>query len=79
MRCPDCGADVQTGTTPTGEIVVLDMTPDPSSDAPRYRLLETVGHHSRIERVRDGQPGEFLPDHTFDCPGWNAGRPSGRR
>lgn len=73
--CPACGATVQTADDiQTGELVVLEVNTDPSSDAPRYRIVST-GPRLQVERVPDGWAGDFYPDHKFDCKDFGNGLP----
>lgn len=72
--CPACGANVQVGTDiATDERVPLEVNTDASSDAARYRIVN-IGPPMTIERVPDNAPGDFYPDHRFDCKDANAGR-----
>lgn len=71
--CPACGATVDVARiNDTDESVALEIHPDASSDAPRYRMIAM--NPMRVVRVKDGAPGDFRPDHQYDCPGANAGR-----
>jgi hypothetical protein len=57
----------------TGETVALEVNTDSSADAPRYRVL-VGGPQMVVERVPSDAPGDFFPDHLWDCPDGNAGR-----
>lgn len=73
--CPACGApvDVADVRDPRGHdfTVALEVNEDASSEAPRYRI--TGYNPLRAERLPASAP-RGLPDHSFDCPGANAGR-----
>jgi hypothetical protein len=72
--CPACGANVDAGhDNVTGEVVVVEIATDASGDARRYRLV-SAGPPMLFERVPDDAPGDFFPDHYFDCKDANAGR-----
>ena len=73
MACPACGANIDLAKdVDSGEMVALEKHTDASSDAARYRV---VGYSPlTVQRVRDDAPGDFYPDHRFDCPDFNAGR-----
>jgi hypothetical protein len=72
--CPACGANVDVAKDMhTGETVVLEVHTDASNDAPRYRVV-VPGPEMVVERVPDNAPGDFYPDHHFDCKDFNAGR-----
>lgn len=72
--CPSCGATIQVARLDQdGEVTApLEIFTDASADADRYRI---IGFEPlQAERVPDGAPGDFYPDHRHDCPGHNAGR-----
>lgn len=69
--CPACGANVDVALdVDTGDTVVLEINTDASSDAPRYQYVTPT----TVKRVPDTAPGDFYPDHLFDCKDANAGR-----
>lgn len=72
--CPGCGGSVYVGKTREGETVHVDVNTDAAGDAPRYRMVE-VHPHTILERVRDDAPGDFHPDHKYDCPAFGNGLP----
>jgi hypothetical protein len=57
----------------TDEVVVLEVHTDASSDAARYRIVSHGPPKLLVERVPENAPGDFYPDHKFDCPDFNAG------
>lgn len=71
--CPSCGATVDVAKIAgTDDAVPLEVHTDSSNDAERYRI---IGHDPlTAERVPESAPGDYWPDHRFDCPGRNAGR-----
>ncbi len=72
--CPACGANVDVAVDhQSGGRVVLEVHTDASSDADRYRVV-SPGPPMVVERVRPEAPGDFYPDHFFDCKDANAGR-----
>ena len=72
--CPACGASVNVARdVNTGEVVVLEVNTDASSDAARYRIVSHGPPQLTVERVADDAAGDFYPDHKFDCPDFNAG------
>ena len=72
--CQACGANVDMARDmETGEMVALEKYTDASSDARRFRVINN-GPPLTVQRVPDSAPGDFFPDHAFDCPGQNAGR-----
>lgn len=74
MACPACGANIDLARDiATGEMVPLEKNTDASSDAPRYRIVGS-GPPLAAQRVPDAAPGDFFPDHRFDCKDFNAGR-----
>lgn len=74
MGCPACGATVDLAQDiNTGERVPLEVYTDASGEAPRYRIVSN-GPPLTCERVPDTAPGDFYPDHRFDCKDFNAGR-----
>lgn len=74
MACPACGANVDLAQDiDTGEMVPLEKNTDASSDAARYRVVNS-GPPLKVQRVPDNAPGDFFPDHRFDCKDFNAGR-----
>lgn len=71
--CPACGANVNVATDiATGDVVVLEFYTDSSPDAPRYRIV-SHGSPMTVERVPDNAPGDFYPDHKWDCPDFGGG------
>jgi hypothetical protein len=71
--CQACGANIDIATVVgTEERVALEKYTDASTDAPRYRIVGV--NPLRVERVPDSAPGDFYPDHNFDCKDSNAGR-----
>lgn len=71
--CPACGANIDLARiVGTNETVALEKNTDASSDAARYRVVSVAP--LMVERVPDSAPGDFFPDHRFDCPDFNAGR-----
>lgn len=71
--CPACGANVDVALDiDTGEQVVLEVNTDASSDAPRYQYV--TFDPVVVQRVPDNAPGDYYPDHRFDCKDFNAGR-----
>lgn len=74
--CPSCGANVDIARdVKTDQPVVLEVHTDASSEAPRYRIVGDLP--LVVERVPDGYPGDYFPDHKYDCPAFNAGREIG--
>lgn len=70
--CPACGAPVDLARVDDEEVIPLEINPDASSDADRYRV---VGYNPmRVVKVSPQAVGDFRSDHRFDCPGGNAGR-----
>jgi hypothetical protein len=72
--CPACGANVDLAVdVDTDERVPLEKYTDASGDAARYRIV-ALGPPLSVARVPDNAPGDFYPDHRFDCKDANAGR-----
>lgn len=70
--CPACGATVTLAQdVNTGERVPLEAYTDSGTDAPRYRALGSE-QPIKVERVPANSPGDFYPDHRFDCPDFPA-------
>jgi hypothetical protein len=71
VNCKYCGATVNIARVfGTDDFVPLETTPDPSSEAPLYRIITTESGRLVVERVSDYSGGNYLPDHRFDCPGF---------
>lgn len=74
MACPACGANVLlVKDVDTGEMVPLETNTDAAADADRYRIVST-GPPWKARRVPVNAPGDFYPDHRFDCKDFGAGR-----
>lgn len=72
--CPGCGANVDVAEDiSTHERIPLELNTEAGTGAARYRMVN-IGPPMQCERVPDDAPGDFYPDHRFDCPQWNAGR-----
>ena len=65
--CPNCGAPVNLATDEdTGESIPLEVSGDPSDDAPRYAVVAV--NPLRVKRVESREArGNFQADHRSQC------------
>ena len=70
-KCP-CGTTIDVARTPFGEVIPLEIHPDSSSDARRFKVINQ--NPLEVVEVAEGAVGGYLPDHRADCSMFNAGR-----